>query len=340
MVEVSQLLDRPVAFHPILAQITGDVLAGLMLSQALYWSKRTKDPNGWFYKTQKEWTEETCMTRSNLDTARKVLRKFSFWEEKLRGVPATLHYRIDHAILSKTMTDFANQIAETPQTEELPQIAGIQQTRLQESSNTVCGNDAIYYRDYTETTQRLHLVNLPKAENLLVASSEIPSQEIVEPSLANSPNVDSQETPAADLRTKRARRPQAGLREGKTSGLAPKMEPSPVSASPSAHQVMMAALATTTNQPIMNGAAQGKAIKTILSHYSADQGIEVLHWMADPKTNWRGKVDWLAVQSFIPEYFRRKTQQQQPPQEPKPNGISTTKRDFSRIIANLPEHLR
>lgn len=184
-------------------------------------------------------------------------------------------------------------------------------------------------------------VNFPKAENLLVASSEIPSQEIVEPSLANSSNVDSQEKPAAQPEAKRARKPQVDSGEGKASTPQRKMQGSSVSASPSDHQRMMAALATTTNQPILNGAAQGKAIKTILKHYTTDQGIEVLHWMADPKTNWRGKVDWLAVQSFIPEYFRRKAQQP-PPQEPKSNGngFSPTKRDFSRIIANLPEHLR
>lgn len=182
------------------------------------------------------------------------------------------------------------------------------------------------------------LVNLPKAENLLVAS-EISSQEIVEPSLANSPNVDLQKKPAAAPKAKRARKPHVDSGKGKTSTPTPKTQPDWVSASSSAHQVMMAALATTTNQPILNGAAQGKAIKTILNHYTAEQGIEVLHWMADPKTNWRGKVDWLAVQNFIPEYFRRKAQLLPPPNK-EPNGFTTTKRDFSRVIANLPEHLR
>lgn len=192
----------------------------------------------------------------------------------------------------------------------------------------------------THVPQTPSEVNFPKAENLLVASSEIPSPEIVEPSLTNSPNVDSQEKPAAQPKAKRARKPQVDSGEGKASTPAPKTQGSPVSASPSAHQVMMATLAEVTGQPIVTGAAQGSAIKKILKYYTAEQGIEVLHWMADPKTNWRGKVDWLAVQNFIPEYFRRKAQQPLP-QEPKPNGFSTTKtRDFSRIIANLPEHLR
>ena len=48
------LLDRPIAFHRVFVTITGSLAAGVMLSQALYWSRRTKDPEGWFYKTQPE----------------------------------------------------------------------------------------------------------------------------------------------------------------------------------------------------------------------------------------------------------------------------------------------
>lgn len=154
MTEISKLLDRPIAFHPIFAEITGDVLAGLMLSQAIYWSTRTSDPDGWFYKTQKEWQKETCMSRSNQDTARRILRKHGWWQENLTGIPAKLHYRIDHTLLSKTMLTHCNKIAEIPQTEESkqsPQFAGIKQTGLQDSANTVCRNAA----NITEITQRL-----------------------------------------------------------------------------------------------------------------------------------------------------------------------------------------
>lgn len=189
----------------------------------------------------------------------------------------------------------------------------------------------------THVPQTPSEVNFPKAENLLVAS-EVPSPKTVEPSLTTPSNVDSQEY-AAQPKAKAVRKPQADSGEGKASTPQAKTPGSPVSTSLSPHQVMMTALADTTKQPILNGAAQGRAIKTILSHYTVEQGIEVLHWMADPKTNWRGKVDWLAVQNFIPEYFRRKAQQP-PPQEPKPNGFNAPKRDFSRIIASLPEYLR
>lgn len=76
------------------------------------------------------------------------------------------------------------------------------------------------------------------------------------------------------------------------------------------HQRLMAAQVEITGQPILNGSALGKAIKTILGAYTADQAIECLKWMAKPSTNWKGSVNWLAVQNYIGEYFRRQNQLQ------------------------------
>lgn len=92
------LLDRPIAFHRVFAQLTGSVTAGLMLSQAWYWSKRCKNSDGWFYKTQQEWYAETYLSRKEQETARSRLRDLgdgTVWREELRGVPATLYFWID-----------------------------------------------------------------------------------------------------------------------------------------------------------------------------------------------------------------------------------------------------
>ena len=100
----SDLLDRPIAFHRCLAELGGSVNAGLMLSQALYWAKRTKADNGWFWKTAEEWQEETYLTRTEQATARKQLKRLSCWQEELRGVPAKLYYRIDFDELDKLLS--------------------------------------------------------------------------------------------------------------------------------------------------------------------------------------------------------------------------------------------
>lgn len=93
-----KILSRPVAFHRCLAELTGSVTSGLMLSQAIYWTPRTKDSDGWFWKTQEEWFEETMLSRKEQETARRRLKELgngSVWHEQLRGVPAKLFYRID-----------------------------------------------------------------------------------------------------------------------------------------------------------------------------------------------------------------------------------------------------
>ena len=104
--QLVRLLDRPIAFHRCFIDPTGSITAALMLSQALYWQQRTKDPDGWWYKTREEWREETGMSRWEQEEARKRLRRVGVMREERRGIPARLWYRVDEeqllALLAKT----------------------------------------------------------------------------------------------------------------------------------------------------------------------------------------------------------------------------------------------
>jgi len=120
------IFDRPIAFHRPLVTITGSITAALMLSQAIYWSRRTTEDDGWFYKTMAEWEEETGMTRREQETARAKLRELGFIEEERRGMPAQLHYRVneeaildalvEHGIMSADCTKAPNKTARIRQT--------------------------------------------------------------------------------------------------------------------------------------------------------------------------------------------------------------------------------
>lgn len=90
-----ELLDRPIAYHRILARIAGSVSGGVFLSQALYWSKRTTLPDSWFYKTAGEWFDETFLTRREQETVRKRLVALKILEERKNGVPAKLYFRVN-----------------------------------------------------------------------------------------------------------------------------------------------------------------------------------------------------------------------------------------------------
>jgi hypothetical protein len=137
------LLDRPIAFHRIFVDLTGSVTAALMLSQAVYWSRRTRDRDGWFYRTQEEWYEETGMKRPEQETARKHLRATTFWTEDRRGIPARVFFRVDLERLAEQLLGHG----QNPQQNH--QCAGFQQTSLRQPSTLVSGIPA----DQSATTQ-------------------------------------------------------------------------------------------------------------------------------------------------------------------------------------------
>jgi hypothetical protein len=117
------ILDRPIAFNPSFKKITGSTNAALLLSQAFYWSKRTNDQDGWFYKTRDEWCEETGLTLEELDGARTKCKTAGVIEETLKGVPATVHYRVNKP---KVYELLGVQFGGIPQSSfsDLPQIGG------------------------------------------------------------------------------------------------------------------------------------------------------------------------------------------------------------------------
>lgn len=120
---VYEALSRPVAFYRVFFKLTGSVNAALMASQAHFWSGTdvARNRGGWFYKTQKEWEEETCLTRREQDNARRTLRATGFWYEELRGIPATMHYRLDYPALANCILYNPTEFVRNVQTESTEQ---------------------------------------------------------------------------------------------------------------------------------------------------------------------------------------------------------------------------
>nr|WP_252724371.1 hypothetical protein [Vibrio hepatarius] len=112
------------------------ITGALMLSQSIYWSRRTNS-SGWFYKTQDEWQDETGMSRRELDTARKKLRNLGILEEKKQGVPCKVFYRINEP----------NLIVRMEQT-SLAECAKLDRTNAPSSDGEIS-------QTKTEITQRL-----------------------------------------------------------------------------------------------------------------------------------------------------------------------------------------
>ncbi|EMX9856430.1 HNH endonuclease signature motif containing protein [Klebsiella pasteurii] len=93
--DLFKLLDRPIAFQRSFVRLGAGISGALFLSQAVYWNARTSDPDGWFFKTQNEWEEETGLKRTEQEKARKTLTSLGILEELKKGIPAKLYYRVN-----------------------------------------------------------------------------------------------------------------------------------------------------------------------------------------------------------------------------------------------------
>lgn len=120
---VTSLLQRPIAFNPIFADITNSILAGLFLSQLFYWSSGRVPEldsdgtprDGWFFKTADEWFDETRLTRYEQQAARKILVAKKLLEEKRKGIPSKLWFRLDWDVLLGLLEDSPAPRSKRPQ---------------------------------------------------------------------------------------------------------------------------------------------------------------------------------------------------------------------------------
>jgi hypothetical protein len=110
------ILDRPIAFQRAFVELTGNIDAALLLSQAYYWALRSE--GGRFWKTMLQWQEEVGLSRHEQDHARKILKTFPFWKEETRKIEHRVWYTLDpQAVLDAvdralSMPESGNDVAE------------------------------------------------------------------------------------------------------------------------------------------------------------------------------------------------------------------------------------
>lgn len=117
----SLLGDREVvAFRPALARALGSPLAALYLCQAIYWQNIAGIGQWWFKlrdadrneegvkvtpynRSRQSWEWELGMSRAEQESARRLLKTHNLIEERRKGVPAKLYYRINLCQLNQFM---------------------------------------------------------------------------------------------------------------------------------------------------------------------------------------------------------------------------------------------
>lgn len=87
-------LGRPVAYYPELRHITTSTQATILICQLLYWTDKTRDADGWIYKTAKELEDETGLTYHEQKTAREKLEELGLLEVEYKRLDHTSRYRV------------------------------------------------------------------------------------------------------------------------------------------------------------------------------------------------------------------------------------------------------
>ena len=141
--------------------ITGDLIAGTLLSQILYWFSKTKDGKSrvrvfkegkyWLAKGREEWFAEIRISPKQYDSAISKLKKAGFVETKIfkfRGVPTT-HVRPECDVIGEKVDEWKKNVAKMLAEDEPP--AG-----FTDSSNPVLpdGGNGIYPNGKMELPER------------------------------------------------------------------------------------------------------------------------------------------------------------------------------------------
>ena len=104
--------DHLISYPHSFVKATGNVASAIFLGQLLTLSKNATESDGWISKSMTEWEALTGLRRNEQETARKKLCAINLLEEEVRGMPATLCYRLNHDELVRLLPE-ANQYAET-----------------------------------------------------------------------------------------------------------------------------------------------------------------------------------------------------------------------------------
>ncbi|MBI1452971.1 DNA-binding protein [Acinetobacter sp. FL51] len=160
---IEAMNDQPIAFNKHYVFIGCGINGALMLSQLVYWTSRTRNKDGWIYKTHEEWTLETGLTRREQDTARKTLKTLGFLVEKKVGVPCKLHFRVERENLYKALIKYSESLDSSQLHNSAKLDAQIRQSECTEAPDCMHNsakldaqirptNTENTYREYTENT--------------------------------------------------------------------------------------------------------------------------------------------------------------------------------------------
>lgn len=108
---------HPISVNPIIIKALHSTNAALFLSHLLQLAEEKKDEDGWINLTNKQITETLGLTRTQQNTARKILKGFGLIEEKTGGHLNVVSYKINkpnlESLLKTAAPKYNNQKIQT-----------------------------------------------------------------------------------------------------------------------------------------------------------------------------------------------------------------------------------
>ena len=99
----------------------GSLNGGIFLSQLIYWSDKTKNSEGYVYKTYDEWEKEIAVSKYHINKETKKMIKMGFLETKIKkanGNP-TVHYKFNIDLFTNVFVKFLTNENESFNNQEL-----------------------------------------------------------------------------------------------------------------------------------------------------------------------------------------------------------------------------
>ena len=111
--------EKPIVLRPVYVRIMGSVQGGIALGQMVYWASAMKGKQ--FWKTDKGFTEETCLGEDSWRSAKSKMRDLNIISFEIKGMPARTYYvfnfeKLLELIIQHPTSYCQNGVTSTPET--------------------------------------------------------------------------------------------------------------------------------------------------------------------------------------------------------------------------------
>lgn len=141
------LAQEPVVVRRMFLHITQDLKAAAFLGQLYYWSKIMK--HDWFYKTTESWTSELFLSWEEQKRIRKLLISLGLLQEKRKGSPAKLYFKLDFIRIVELAKQYYSQFQGKPET-SIRESLNLDSGKV---GNLIQGNPETLYKEKEITTE-------------------------------------------------------------------------------------------------------------------------------------------------------------------------------------------